>query len=128
MNFTTAAETCLRKYATFSGRAIRSEYWYFSLFAACIYLAAAIIDLILGTSGHGLTLGFVYTLALLGLFLPSLAVAVRRLHDKNRSGWWLFLYLVPLVGLVVILAWKCQRGTTGENSFGYDPLEHEAAR
>lgn len=111
----------LRKYAVFSGRARRKEYWYFVLFNIIICLVLAVIDGVTGTlyvqEGIGL-LGGIYTLAIL---IPGLAVSVRRLHDTDRSGWWLLIAFVPLIGAVVLLVFVVQDGTLGENYYGSNP-------
>jgi uncharacterized membrane protein YhaH (DUF805 family) len=110
MNFLQAIQSGLSKYAVFEGRASRSEYWWFQLFVA---LAAGPIS-ILSEWASGV--------AALLLFLPSLALAVRRLHDTDKSGWWLLLVLIPLIGAVVLLVFYLTRGTDGSNRFGPDPL------
>lgn len=110
MNFLEAIESGLRNYVQFEGRASRSEYWWFALFTV---LAAGPVS-ILSEWASGV--------AALLLFLPSLAVAVRRLHDTDRSGWWLLIGLVPLVGTIVLLVFYLTRGTDGPNRFGPDPL------
>ncbi len=103
------------KYVTFSGRARRKEYWMFMLFYIIVYIVLMIIDVLIGTSG------ILSGLFALGTLLPSLAVAARRLHDVNKSGWWQLLYLIPFGGFVV-LYFLVSRGTEGENRFGPDPL------
>lgn len=118
MDFVTAIKTCFRKYVTFEGRASRAEYWLFVLFTAIVSVIAAIIDDQLAPSGQG-AFSLIVSIPLL---LPGIAVAVRRLHDTNRSGWWYLLVFVPLVGFVVLLVWFCQRGTQGANRFGDDPI------
>jgi len=115
MDFVTAAKTGLSKYATFSGRARRSEYWFFFLFEMLAVIAALIIDGILGTNGG------VNGLVALGFMVPNIAIAVRRLHDTDRSGWWLLLGAVPVVGFIVLIIWYCTKGTAGDNRFGADP-------
>ena len=121
MNFGQAISSCFAKYATFKGRAPRSEYWYWTLFIVLGAFVAGLLDVMAGTSlmlGVGLFyVGFV----LLG-FLPGLGVGVRRLHDLDRSGWWWWIVLVPVVGWILILVWFCTRGTGGPNRFGSDPL------
>ncbi|MEI7932664.1 MAG: DUF805 domain-containing protein [Alphaproteobacteria bacterium] len=111
---------------TWKGRAPRSEFWFFVLFAWLIYIVAIIVDNVLGSSfkmgGVSIGYGWAYSLAALGLFLPNLAVMVRRLHDTNHSGWWYWIALVPLLGAILLLVWFCTKGTTGENRFGSDPL------
>lgn len=106
MNFQEAIQTCFKKYADFNGRASRSEYWWWALFNL-------IIGMISGLA-LGETLG---TIASLALLLPSLAVAARRLHDIGKSGWFLLLALIPLIGGLVLLYWFVQ--PSGEaNQFG----------
>jgi uncharacterized membrane protein YhaH (DUF805 family) len=111
MDFATAVRTVvMQKYANFSGRAIRSEYWWFVLAYIVAYLVVAIVDYVLGVQ----LLTAILSLALL---IPSIAVGVRRLHDLDKSGWWLLLGLIPLVGLILIY-WFAQPGTPGPNRFG----------
>jgi uncharacterized membrane protein YhaH (DUF805 family) len=111
MDFATAVKTVvMQKYANFSGRAIRSEYWWFVLAYIIAYLVLAIVDYVLGAQ----LLTAILSLALL---IPSIAVGVRRLHDLDKSGWWLLLGLIPIVGLILIY-WFCQPGTPGANRFG----------
>jgi uncharacterized membrane protein YhaH (DUF805 family) len=111
MDFMTAVKTCLGKYVTFAGRATRPEYWYFALFSFVASLIAALIGALIGT-GHVLD-----TLVNLALFLPGLAAAVRRLHDTDRTGWWCLIGLVPIVGIIVLIVFLCQKGTEGANRF-----------
>jgi uncharacterized membrane protein YhaH (DUF805 family) len=111
--------TALKKYAIFEGRARRAEYWYFVLFMVLIGVAAKVVDRILGTPmGEN---GVVSTLCSLGLFLPALAVAVRRLHDTNRSGWWLLLGLIPVVGAIVLIVFYATAGVGGVYRYGPVP-------
>ena len=107
------------KYAQFSGRARRREYWMFFLFNLLVTVALLIVDAITGTltpSGLGLLSGL-YTLAVL---VPGIAVSIRRLHDTDRSGWWLLIGLVPLLG-IVLLVFMCFDGTPGDNQYGASP-------
>ncbi len=106
---------CWKKYATFAGRAGRKEFWMFILFNILAYLLAGVLDGIVGTSG--LVAGL-YSLAVL---LPALAVTVRRLHDTNRSAWWLLIGLVPLIGGIWMLLLTVLEGTSGANRFGEEP-------
>lgn len=132
MTFIDAVKSCLAKYATFRGRAPRSEFWYFWLFSIIVLLIATIIDGILGTTfsmtnpatglEQSVGYGYVYMLTAIALLLPSLAVAVRRLHDTDRSGWWLLIGLIPLIGAIVLLVWYVTKGTPGDNRYGPDPL------
>ena len=116
----------LKKYAVFSGRARRKEYWFFVLFNLIISLVLTFIDSALGTlneeTGYGLLSG-VYSLAVL---IPSLAVAVRRLHDTGRTGWWLLIGLIPLIGLIVLLIFFVQDSKPGDNEYGPNPKEQTA--
>lgn len=117
----------LKKYAVFTGRARRKEYWLFALLAFGLYIVASILD---GAAGMGRTIGGVYgpimTAVALGLLVPSIAVGIRRLHDTDRSGWWLLIALVPIVGSIVLLVFMVLEGTRGSNRFGPDPLEVQA--
>ncbi len=115
MGFGEAIGSCFSKYVTFSGRACRSEYWFFALFVVIVDVVANVVDAAAGTSLLGVIIG-------LALFLPNLAVSVRRLHDIDRSGWWVLLGLIPVVGWVIVIVWACTRGTPGPNRFGPDSL------
>jgi uncharacterized membrane protein YhaH (DUF805 family) len=117
MNFGEAVKNGFMNYATFSGRASRSEFWYWVLFVILLWLAARILDYELVDTDTGLFL----PLLALAVFIPNLAVAVRRLHDIDRSGWW-WLISLTLIGIIVLLAWDCIKGTNGPNRFGPDPL------
>ena len=121
MDFMTAVRTCWSKYVDFSGRARRSEYWYFALFSFLVGLATNIIDAILGTDYDGATTGgLINTVAGLALFLPGLAVAVRRLHDTDRSGWWILIGLIPIIGWILLLVWFCT-DSKADNQYGPNP-------
>jgi uncharacterized membrane protein YhaH (DUF805 family) len=115
MNFVEAIKSGFSNYVNFSDRAIRSEYWFWGLFSVLVEIVARIID-----AGLGVTL--IYPLAALALFLPGLAMSVRRLHDTDRSGWWFLLIFIPLIGAIILIVWWCTRGTVGSNRFGPDPL------
>ncbi|MCO6419748.1 DUF805 domain-containing protein [Siccirubricoccus sp. KC 17139] len=118
MGFQDAVSNCLRNYASFSGRASRSEFWFFFLFSILIQIVISVLGVVLPDVLVGL-LGIAVSLALL---LPSLAVTVRRLHDVGRSGWWMLIALVPLLGIVLLLVWYCTRGEPQPNRFGPNPL------
>jgi uncharacterized membrane protein YhaH (DUF805 family) len=111
----------LRKYATFSGRAQRSEYWFFFLFYLLIVFGLALVDAMLGTTGDGEGLGLLSGLFVLAMLLPSLAVGVRRLHDIGRSGWWLLVSFIPLIGAIVLLVFALRDGDAGDNAYGPNP-------
>ena len=111
----------LKKYAVFSGRARRKEYWYFFLFNFIIGIVLGVIDAATGSvskeAGMGL-LGSIYALAIL---IPGTAVSVRRIHDTDRSGWWLLIGLIPLIGAIVLLVFMVRDSTPGENQYGVNP-------
>src|SRR5215203_447722 len=113
----------LKKYAVFSGRSRRAEYWYFVLVNLIVVIVLSLIDTLLGTfnvvQGVGLLSG-IYGLAVL---IPSLAVTVRRLHDIDRTGWWIFINLIPLIGTIVLLVFAVTDGTPGSNRYGPNPKE-----
>jgi uncharacterized membrane protein YhaH (DUF805 family) len=104
----------LKKYAVVSGRARRSEYWYFVLFNLIIFIILTIIDYAINSA----ILSTIYSLAVL---IPSIAVAVRRLHDTNRTGWWLLIGLIPIIGFIVLLIFMVQDSQKGENQYGPNP-------
>lgn len=119
MGFGQAVATCLQKYAVFSGRARRSEYWYFVLAYTIVGFVAGVLD---GVIAPHQEMGPASLIAFFGLVLPSWAALVRRLHDTDRSGWWSLMMFVPLVGLIVMIIFAIQKGTAGPNRFGPDPL------
>jgi uncharacterized membrane protein YhaH (DUF805 family) len=122
MSFQDAVRTCLQqKYADFSGRARRSEFWFFVLFNIIVSIVASILDSILHTKMGSTGTGIIGTLAGLALLVPGIAVAIRRLHDTNRSGWWFLIVLVPFVGGIVLLVFNAMEGTPGDNSYGASP-------
>lgn len=110
--------TVLKRYAEFEGRASRSEFWYFTLFNIIAFVVAGILDGVLaGLFGGMPVLTVIYAL---GTLIPSIAVAIRRLHDTGRSGWWYLLGLVPLLGLVLIVFFVFD-SQPGENQYGANP-------
>ncbi|HEX3809931.1 MAG TPA: DUF805 domain-containing protein [Rhizomicrobium sp.] len=110
-----------KHYVDFQGRARRAEYWWYTLVYIVIYVILAIIQNILGT---GAILTGILSLALL---LPSLGVSFRRMHDIDRSAWWLLLAFIPLIGAIILIYWFAQPGTAGSNQFGSDPKAGAAA-
>lgn len=124
MGFVDAVKTVLSKYVTFSGRARRSEFWWFVLFALGVGVILSIIDgALFGYDEFGSANGVFSAIFSLAIFLPYIAVGVRRLHDKDMSGWWYLLVLIPIIGFLVLLFFFVQKGTDGENRFGPDPIE-----
>ncbi len=112
----------LKKYAVFSGRARRKEYWMFILFNNIIVFVLGLIEEIAGSDQSILA-----TLYMLAVLLPGLAVSVRRLHDTGRSGWWLLIGFVPLIGAIVLLVFMVQDSQQSENQYGPNPKLAEAA-
>lgn len=142
MTFVDAIKTCMRKYATFSGRASRSEFWWFYLFTFIVSILAGVIDtFVLGLSFEDN--GPLQSIASLGFLLPTLAATVRRLHDTGRSGWLIlvpvgglllgvmmalvggvvFMFLIIVAALVLQLVWLCQASEPGANRFGPNPFD-----
>ncbi len=117
----------LRDYTVFSGRASRTEYWMFVLFNIIALIIAAIIDNILGTNFKYGTIkmpyGYIYLLYVLAVLIPSLAVTVRRLHDTGRTGWWILIGLIPIIGGIWLLVLMILESTPGENQYGPNPNE-----
>lgn len=108
-NYQQAIFTCFKKFADFKGRARRREFWYFELF--CVLLS-----LLLSFMNEDLA-----TLAMLITLIPNIAVNVRRLHDIDRSGWWMLIALVPIVGVLLLLFWAAQEGNPTANQYGKSP-------
>ena len=113
----------VKKYAVFEGRARRKEYWFFVLFYIIFSLVLGLVDGLAGTVLEGTNVGLLGTLYGFALLVPSLAVSVRRLHDTGRSGWWLLINLIPLIGFIVFLVFAVQDSQPGENRFGANPKE-----
>ena len=114
MNFTQAVQSGFNKYVIFSGRAPRSEYWYWALFSFIVQIVANMLDMAMG-------MGLISGLLSLALLLPSIAVGVRRLHDIDRTGWWLLIAFTG-IGIILLIVWACIKGTDGPNQYGPDPL------
>lgn len=114
MDFVQAVRSGFQNYVGFDGRASRSEYWYWTLFVIVATIVAGAMDAV---AGFGVLSGIVS----IGLFLPGVAVAFRRIHDLNQTAWWLLLSLTG-IGALFFLIWFCFPGTAGPNRFGPDPL------
>ena len=108
MSFGEAVSTCLTKYADFTGRARRSEYWWFYPFVVFVQIPFYFIN----------PVGYLVALAFL---VPTLAAGVRRLHDTGRSGWYYFIILIPLIGAILLIVWTASEGNLGPNQYG-DPV------
>ena len=111
----------LKKYAVFSGRSRRKEFWLFMLLYIIVIVVAGVIDGVMGTLDVETGIGVFSGIVSLGLLIPSIAVSVRRLHDRNLRGWWLLVYFTG-IGAIVIIIFFCMRGTVGGNRFGDDPI------
>lgn len=119
MSFMEAVKSVFSKYATFSGRARRSEYWYFTLFN---FIISLVLSILFNASGLKFfqILSSLWSLAVL---VPGLAVAVRRLHDIGKPGPWILIALVPIVGWILLIVWYCKDSDPGENDYGPNPKE-----
>jgi uncharacterized membrane protein YhaH (DUF805 family) len=123
MNFQDAVKTCFQKYVTFSGRATRPEYWLFTLFNFICMVVLGLadgalfstIDQATGAVTNSGPLGTIFTLATL---LPAISVSVRRMHDIDKSGWFVLINLIPIVGWIIFIVWAATKGTEGSNRFG----------
>lgn len=104
----------LKNYATFEGRARRKEYWMYTLFYVIFGVALMVIEELTGIL-------FLYAVYSLALLLPSLAISVRRLHDTGRSGWWVWIGLIPIIGSIILLVFLCQDSKENQNKFGENP-------
>ena len=120
MDITTAVKTCFNKYADFTGRARRSELWWFFLAITVVSIILTFIDVSI-FSGMAAEIGVLSTIFGLATLIPSLAVGARRLHDTNRSGWWQLLLLIPFLGWLVVIYFFIVKGDVGDNRFGADP-------
>jgi len=121
----------MRKYAQFDGRARRKEYWMYTLFNCLIYFAIALAGVMLtavvSRNSDNPAVGLLFLapawLYALAMIIPGLAVSVRRLHDTGRSGWWILIGFIPLVGGIILLVFSCEDSQPGPNEFGPNPKE-----
>ncbi|MBK7910165.1 DUF805 domain-containing protein [Candidatus Pollutiaquabacter sp.] len=113
----------LNQFADFSGRARRKEYWMFALFNVLFTVAALILDKFMDIGFNGSYIGWIYILYSLAIFIPSLAVTVRRLHDVGKSGWMYLIILIPIIGAIWLLVLMATDGQPGTNSWGPNPKE-----
>ena len=111
-----------KKFADFSGRASRKEYWSFVGFFIFLSAILGFIDSFTGNFDEASGFGLMSGIFILGSLLPSISVGVRRLHDINKSGWWMLLNFIPYVGILIVLIFLCLKGDVGENKFGQSPL------
>ena len=106
MTFLKSIETCFNKYANFNGRASRSEYWWFYLFTILVWIVGFVIN------------PAVELIFILGLLLPNIAVAARRLHDIDKTGWLQLIQIIPLIGGIILIIWCATEGTKKKNKYG----------
>lgn len=132
MNFVEAIKSGYQNYVNFSGRSSRSAFWWWVLFQIIVGVAIAAVegggasqmgDGMMEASYNAGPVGIIWSLANL---LPGIAVSVRRMHDIGKSGWWVLISVIPLIGWIIYLVWACQKGTDGTNRFGDDPLAGRA--
>jgi len=115
------------KYALFDGRARRKEFWYFQLAVVAVYIAVIIVAVILGaiSSTLGAIIYGLFGIAMLAIIIPSIGLTIRRLHDVDKSGWFILVSLIPLVGGLYLLYLLITEGTVGQNQYGPDPKAGE---
>ena len=128
MNFVEAVKSGYQNYVNFSARSSRSAFWWWALFQIVVSIVIAMVegggsssvgDGMMSANYNAGPIGIVWSLANL---LPGIAIGVRRLHDLDKSGWWVLIALIPLIGAIILIVWYCSKGTTGDNRFGADPL------
>lgn len=140
MSFMDSVKTCFGKYATFSGRAQRSEFWYFILFLWLGVIVLSFVDsavfgpreVVMMSAADSFETGMSFNMSwqpqpitgifMLATLLPNISATVRRLHDTGRSGWWYWIVLIPMIGIIVLLVFAASKGTDGDNDYGPDPL------
>lgn len=113
--------SAFKKYSDFNGRATRSEYWYFYLFNIIFLIAAMILDSLMGLKFSGQTFGVIYVIYGLACLLPGIAVTFRRLHDVGKSGWMLFIALIPIIGAIWLLVLYVRDSEPLDNKYGPNP-------
>ena len=111
----------LKKYAVFSGRARRKEYWFFFLFNLIISIILNVIDNATGTFDPETGVGILGTIYLLAVLIPAIAVTIRRLHDTGRTGWWILISFIPLIGAIVLLVFLVFDSEPESNQYGPNP-------
>ena len=111
MGFSEAVKSGFDHYTTFDGRASRPAFWWWFLFGILVAIGANIVDAVIGSQ-------ILSIVASLGLLLPNLSVGIRRLHDTDRSGWWILIGLIPIIGFIVLIVFYVQQSDPGDNSYG----------
>lgn len=120
MGFVDAIESGFRKYFQFSGRASRSEFWYWVLFNILGGIVIGFFDAFILRMPQLRPLGIIFSLTMI---IPNISVTIRRLHDINRSGWWQLLSFIPIIGWIFLIKWDCTKGDENTNRFGDNPLK-----
>ena len=120
IGFSSAAMLGFTRYFDFRGRSSRAEYWWFVLFLVLVDLALSLFDSVSFLAG-GFTGGLFGTLWSIAVIVPQISIGARRLHDINRSGWWLLLLVIPILGWGILLIWAVKQGDQGNNSHGPEP-------
>ena len=127
MSFTESIATCFRNYAVFRGRASRPEFWWFVLFFILVLMGTmAVIAALAPDTKRSDDISpafYLFLVAYLAMLLPYLAAMVRRLHDTDHSGFFFFIYFIPLAGGIILLVTLATEGTRGPNQYGYPPAE-----
>ena len=118
MGFQEAIEAGFKKYFDFDTRSCRSEFWFWTLFVVLVNMLLTLAGAFVSSSIDWL--GVVFSMVTL---IPGISITVRRLHDLDKSGWWILIALVPFIGLILLIFWECLKGTEGPNRFGEDPLD-----
>ena len=121
MEFNEAIGSGFRRYTDFRGRSSRSEYWWWTLIITIASIIFSILDRLMGGTQ------VLYSLFVLAVFLPTLAVSARRLHDIDRSGWRVLISFIPIVGTIILIVWYVTPGNDGDNQFGANPLHGSSA-
>ena len=114
MTFMEAVKSCFTQYVGFNGRARRSEFWYFELFYVIV---ATVGNILAGVTG----LSWITAIVSLAFMLPALGVMIRRMHDIGKSGWWILITIIPLVGTIIMIVWCCKDSEPGSNQYGPCP-------
>jgi len=121
VGFGEAIRRAIRSYATFSGRATRAENWWWLLFIVLSGIVLGVVDNLTDTKGMFGDSGLLGQLFEIAVLVPSLALGARRLHDINKTGWWLLLLFVLVIGWIVLIIWAIKRGDEGPNKYGPNP-------
>ena len=111
----------LKQYAVFKGRARRKEYWFFALFNLIVSIVLTVVDYMTGSLDPELGVGLLSGIYSLAILIPSLAVTVRRLHDTDRTGWWVLIAFIPFIGAIVLLVFMLLDSKPGDNRYGPNP-------